>query len=225
MAFVVHDLKNPVNSMDLQAQVLLRDRTLSEPARAAATQIRSEAQQLGRMIVNLLDLSKADEGKLAPRIARVDLRALVEGVLGELRVSAQARNVELRSTIATPYVNADEDLLRRTFANLVENAIRHSPQGGVVAVDVAPDADGMKLRVTDAGVGVPVEMRERIFDPFLQIESGDRSVNRSGRGLGLTFCRLAVEAHGGRIWVEEGAPGAVFCVRLPESADARTPSR
>jgi signal transduction histidine kinase len=212
--------------MDLQAQLLLCDRALSDPARAAATQIRSEARQLGRMIVNLLDLSKADEGKLVPRIARVDIRALVDGILGELRVSAQARDVELRSTFAVPHVNADEDLLRRAIANLVENAIRHSPHGGVVTVDVAANGDATKLRVTDAGSGVPVEMRERIFDPFLQIESGDRQVNRSGRGLGLTFCRLAVEAHGGRIWVEEGAPGAVFCVRLPPNGlDARTPPR
>jgi signal transduction histidine kinase len=215
MAFVVHDLKNPVNSMDLQAQLLLRDRTLSESARAAAAQIRSEARQLGRMIVNLLDLSKADEGKLVPRIARVDFRALVDGVLGELRVSAQAREIVLRSNVAVPQVNGDEDLLRRTVANLVENAIRHSPHGGVVEVDVVQDGDATKLCVADTGSGVPAAMRERIFDPFLQIESSDRSVNRSGRGLGLTFCRLAVEAHGGRIWVEEGAPGAVFCVKLP----------
>jgi signal transduction histidine kinase len=218
MAFVVHDLKNPVNSMDLQAQILLRDRTLSEPARAAASQIRSEARQLGRMIVNLLDLSKADEGKLAPRIARVDLRALVDGVLGELRISAQARDVELRSNVGVQHVNADEDLLRRTLANLVENAIRHSPHGGAVTVDWTAEGDTTTLRVTDTGDGVPSEMRERIFDPFLQIESTDRSVNRSGRGLGLTFCRLAVEAHGGRIWVEEGAPGAIFCVKLPCSS-------
>jgi signal transduction histidine kinase len=76
----------------------------------------------------------------------------------------------------------------------------------------------VELRVADTGRGVPLEMRERIFDPFVQVESKDRSVSRSGRGLGLAFCRLAVEAHGGRIWVEDANPGAVFCLRLPHDA-------
>ena len=215
MAFVVHDLKNPVNSMDLHAQVLLRNAALPETARASVAQIRSEARQLGRLIMNLLDLSKADEGKLVPKLSSVDLRALVEAVTGELEVSAQARKVSLSSHVDAPPLRADEDLLRRALANLVENAIRYTPIGGVVSVTVTASAGSTDIRVVDAGPGVPAELRERVFDPFLQVESGDRPVNRGGRGLGLAFCRLAVEAHGGRIWVEDGAPGAVFCVRLP----------
>jgi signal transduction histidine kinase len=167
------------------------------------------------MIMNLLDLSKADEGKLVPRLSPVDLRAMVETVKGEFEVSAQARNVTLSARVDVPAMNADEDLLRRALANLVENAIRHSPLGGAVTVTVTASADATELRVKDGGAGVPAELRERVFDPFIQVESGDRTVNRAGRGLGLAFCRLAVEAHGGRIWVEDGAPGAVFCVRLP----------
>jgi len=73
----------------------------------------------------------------------------------------------------------------------------------------------VEIRVQDAGSGIPPAMRESIFDRFVQVESKDRAVTRSGRGLGLAFCRLAVEAHGGRIWVEDADPGAVFCVRLP----------
>jgi signal transduction histidine kinase len=215
MAFVVHDLKNPVNSMDLHAQILLRNAGLPETARASVAQIRSEARQLGRMIMNLLDLSKADEGKLVPRLSPVDLRALVETVKSEFEVSAQARNVSLSARVDVPVISADEDLLRRALANLVENAIRHSPLGGAVTMTVTADAAATEMRVIDVGAGVPAELRERVFDPFLQVESGDRTVNRAGRGLGLAYCRLAVEAHGGRIWVEDGAPGAVFCVRLP----------
>jgi signal transduction histidine kinase len=215
MAFVVHDLKNPVNSMDLHAQILLRDRALSETARAAAGHIRSDARQLGRMILNLLDLSKADEGKLVPRRSQVEVRALVAEVLGDLEVTAQARNVSLRASVDVPILDADEDLLRRTLANLVENAIRHSPSSGVVKVTVSASGDTAEIRVTDMGSGVPAELRDRIFDPFLQVESGGRTLNSGGRGLGLAFCRLAVEAHGGRISVEDGAPGAVFCVRVP----------
>ena len=217
MAFVVHDLKNPVNSMDLHAQLLLRDAGLPETARSSVAQIRSEARQLGRMIMNLLDLSKADEGKLVAKLAPVDLRALMETVRNELEVSAQARNVKLTSRVDVPLLNGDEDLLRRAVGNLVENAIRHSPLGGTVAVTAFGGPSSTEIRVTDAGAGVPAELRERVFDPFLQVESGERTVNRAGRGLGLAFCRLAVEAHGGRIWVEDAAPGAVFCVSLPHA--------
>jgi two-component system, sensor histidine kinase and response regulator len=167
------------------------------------------------MIMNLLDLSKADEGKLAPKLAPVDLRALAEAVRSEFEVSALARSVILSMRVDVPSVGADEDLLRRALANLVENAIRHSPLGGAVHVTFAASADAVEIRVADAGAGVPAELRERVFDPFVQVESGDRFINRGGRGLGLAYCRLAVEAHGGRIWVEDGAPGAVFCVRLP----------
>jgi signal transduction histidine kinase len=215
MAFVVHDLKNPVNSMDLQAQVLLGQADLSDPSRDAAKHIRSDARRLARMIMNLLDLSKADEGKLVPRLVPIEARALVEAVLGDLEVSAQARSVSLRSSVEGVTLRADEDLLRRTLANLVENALRYTPPKSTVRVTAGATDGEVELRVIDAGAGVPADLRERIFDPFHQAEAGGQGVNAGGRGLGLTFCKLAVEAHGGRIWVEDASPGAVFCVRLP----------
>jgi signal transduction histidine kinase len=139
----------------------------------------------------------------------------VDGVLAELEVSAEARKVSLRSALETDRVCADEDLFRRTLTNLVENAIRHAPPATSVAVAAARLADGTELRVADAGSGIPQEMRDKVFDAFVQVESGVHAASRRSRGLGLTFCRLAVEAHGGRIWIEDGSPGAVFCVRLP----------
>ena len=110
---------------------------------------------------------------------------------------------------------ADRDLLHRTLANLVENAIRHAPSGSAVTVASARVDDAVELRVRDAGPGIPAELRERIFEPFLQIDAPTASSSRGGRGLGLTFCRLVAEAHGGRIWAEDAAPGAVLCLRLP----------
>jgi signal transduction histidine kinase len=218
MAFVVHDLKNPVSSMDLNAQILLRDPRLPESAREPAKQIRAEAQQLNRMILNLLDLSKADEGQLAAKVARVDLAAIVASVFDELHAGAGARDVTLRSDVRVERLNADPDLLRRTLANLIENAIRHAPRGTAVTVSASEEDRAVELRISDAGSGVPAELRDKVFDPFVQLESEDRTLSRGGRGLGLTFCKSAVEAHGGRIWIEDAAPGAVFCVRLPLGA-------
>lgn len=217
-AFVVHDLKNPVNSMDLHAQLLLREKGLPASARESVVQIRAEARQLNRMILNLLDLAKADEGRLSPKRSDVDLRSLVGEVLAELDANGQSRKVGLRSSVDVARSFADEDLLRRMLTNLVENAIRYAPPETSVIVTATHHTLGTELRVADAGSGIPAEMREKVFDPFVQVDAGDRPVARDGRGLGLTFCKLVAEAHGGRIWVEDASPGAVFCVRLPNGS-------
>lgn len=215
-AFLVHDLKNPVNSMDLHAQVLLRDPSLSEKARDSATQIRHEARQLTRMIMNLLDVSKADEGKLVASVAEVDLTALTGEVATELAAAASARKVAVEHAVGAHVARADRDLLRRVLANLIENAIRHAPTGTAVSVTSSAGVGGIEILVADSGPGVPVDQREKVFDAFVQMEaSADRPSTRSGRGLGLAFCKRAVEAHGGSIWIEDGAPGAVFKVRIP----------
>ena len=214
MAFVVHDLKNPVSAMDLHAQFLLRERGLPESARESATQIRAEARQLNRMILNLLDISKADEGQLSPKLSPVDVASLVADVAGELEVAARHREVKLVIEAAPVMIHADEDLLHRMLANLLENAIRHAPAGTTVGVTIAASAEGVEIRITNAGEGISHEMREKIFEAFVQVEGDGQPRSGGGRGLGLAFCKLAVEAHGGRIWVEDGAPGAVFCVRL-----------
>ncbi len=215
MAFVVHDLKNPVGTVDLHAQLLLKNKELSEQARSSVVSIRSEIRTLLRLIMNLLDISKSEEGKLVVVSSAVDLAALVKEVTEAADVLARAKNVQLQTTLSVSSVQGDPDLLRRVLENLVDNAIRHAPEDSVVRLSAALREGAVELRVADQGPGVPAELRERIFDPFVQVESKDRAVTRTGRGLGLAFCRLAVEAHAGRIWVEDGAPGAVICFSLP----------
>jgi len=216
-AFLVHDLKNPVNTMDLHAQLLLRDKTSSPSVRESATLLRTEARRLTKMIVNLLDLSKADEGQLAPKRATVDLRALVSDVLNEDTVSADARDVRLESVIDVETVEADADLLLRTVGNLVENAIRYAPAGTTVTVSACRAADGTEIRVVDRGRGIPAAEKERIFDAFAQLGLDTAPSSRNSRGLGLSFCKSAVEAHGGRIWVEDASPGTMFCLTVPHA--------
>ena len=124
----------------------------------------------------------------------------------------------MESAVEASTLRADPDLLRRVLENLLENALRHAPEETVVRVSITLQGDAVEIRVADRGSGVPEAMRESIFERFVQVESRDRAATRSGRGLGLAFCRLAAEAHGGTIWVEDGAPGAVFCVRLPRGS-------
>lgn len=217
MAFVVHDLKNPVSNIDLQAQVLLRDRDSSANAKSIAGSIRDETRSLMRLLLNLLDISKSEEGRLVPAAAAVDLAQLVGDAFEALQVRAQAKNIALKSALAVETVTVDQDLFRRVIENLLENALRHAPGDTLVHVSASNQAGAMELRVADSGKGIPAELREAIFDRFVQVENQAPGITRSGRGLGLTFCRLAVEAHGGRIWVEDAEPGAVFCLRLPNA--------
>jgi len=159
MSFVVHDLKNPVNAMDLHAQLLLRDPSLSDGSRDSALQIRNEARQLARMILNLLDLSKGDEGKLFARRADIDIHSLAGDLVSELGVSAQVRRIRLESIIQASRVRADEDLLRRLLVNLLENAIRHAPAESKVTLSAVSSVEGIDLRISDAGQGIPHEQR------------------------------------------------------------------
>jgi signal transduction histidine kinase len=217
MAFVVHDLKNPVNAMDLHAQLLLRDKTLSAEARESATQVRVAALRLGRMILNLLDLSKADEGKLTARRTPVAVASLFQRVAAEIDVAARERDVRLETASEVDRIEADEDLLQRTLVNLLENAVRHAPKGTVVRLACRRDGVVTEIRVADAGKGIPVAVQARIFDPFVQADDTALPSSRAGRGLGLAFCRLAVQAHGGKIWIEDGDPGAVFVLTIPDA--------
>jgi len=207
--FVVHDLKNPVAAIELQAMRVLRDPAASDRSRSAANAIRDEARGLMRMILNLLDLSRADEERLAPACQAVDPTPIVAGVLDELRPRATESAVTLVAEVTATTVHVDPDLASRVLANLVENAIRHSPEGSAVTISVIDAEDGTEWRIRDLGPGVPEDQRVQVFTRF---ETNGSSRNR---GLGLAFCKAAVEAHGGRIWIEDGTPGAVFCMRIP----------
>jgi two-component system sensor histidine kinase/response regulator len=214
-AFVIHDLKNPVASMDLHAQVLLADRELPQRTRDAALQIRSDARGLMRLILNLLDISRSEEGKLELKPTSVDLVALSREIVDAAEVKARAAGVTLDVAISAPVVTGDADLLRRVLENLLDNALRHTPRGGTVRLTSESSEERVLIRVADTGPGILPEMRERIFDPFVQLDEDHGATTRAGRGLGLTFCRLAVEAHGGRISAEDAQPGSVFTVSLP----------
>jgi two-component system sensor histidine kinase/response regulator len=214
-AFIVHDLKNPASAMDLHAQLILRDPQLSERARDSALRIRDEVRHLVRLIMNLLDISKNEQNKLVPQLTRVDLDALTREITAGLELKAKNINVTLVRSIEPGSISADADLLRRVLENIVDNALRHAPDGSTVSISSHCDAQHVEIRVRDAGPGISAELREKVFEPFIQLEHGERTVTRSGRGLGLAFCKVTVEAHGGTMWIEDGAPGAVFCVRLP----------
>jgi two-component system sensor histidine kinase/response regulator len=212
VAFLVHDLKNPVNAIELQSQRIARDSAATERSRDAAARIQTETRALLRMITNLLDLSKADEGALAPVHQQIPLSELFAEVQEAMYPRAREARITLASHAGEAALAGDRDLLLRTIENLVDNAIRYAPEDTTVTVSATADAGGIDIRVTDAGPGVPPELRLHVFERFAQAEGGRA---RSSRGLGLAFCKVAVEAHGGQIWIEDATPGAIFCIRIP----------
>jgi signal transduction histidine kinase len=214
-AFLVHDLKNPVNTIELLAQRVLRNPGADERCRDAATRIQAETRGLMRMLTNLLDMGKADEGQLAPQRRAIDAGELIRGVMDELHAGATAAELELVAQVDATQVYADRDLMHRVLANLIDNAIRHAPSGSAIRVSARPVVGGVELKVSDTGPGVPEPLRDQVFERFMTAGNGP---TRTNRGLGLAFCKAAVEAHGGRIWVEDAAPGAAFCMRLGDAA-------
>ncbi|HET9988905.1 MAG TPA: ATP-binding protein, partial [Kofleriaceae bacterium] len=213
--FLVHDFKNPVNAIQLQAQRVLR--SAGEPrAIDAAEKITSEARALMRMITDLLDLGRAEEGLLVPARAPAVVGDLVGATLEELRPLATASQIALVADVTAEAAELDRDLVHRVLANLIDNAIRHAPEQSTVTISARSSARGLELRVSDQGPGVPEALRPHVFDRFVT-----KSDSRTSRGLGLAFCRVAVEAHGGRIWIEDAAPGAVFAFDLPNAQAIR----
>jgi signal transduction histidine kinase len=210
IAFLVHDLKNPVHAIKLNSELIARDTAALPRSLRAAAGIAIDSESLLRMIMNLLDLSKADEGRLVPARHPIDLAGLAAEIAGAMSARARTAEVQIVADVAPQTIHGDPELIRRVLENLIDNAIRHAPAETSIRITSTGQGASVEIRIADAGPGVPPALRERVFDRFVQ---GDAPA-RAGRGLGLAFCKLAVEAHGGAIWIEDANPGAVFCVRL-----------
>jgi K+-sensing histidine kinase KdpD len=221
IALVVHDLKNPLTGNLANAQYLLGEDGHSDEARRALRDALEAAEAMRRMIGNLLDISRSEDGALVPALETVDVAELVETVRNEMARRAESRDqtIVVSTALEAPRIRADQDLVRRLLENLLDNCLKCSPRGATVWIDAEThDAGRIRLRVRDEGAGVPEESRERIFEKYVRLEHHAGVEPRTSRGLGLTFCRLAADVHGGRIWIEDNKPrGAAFCVELPVS--------
>jgi len=214
---VVHDLKNPIASILANAHFLVREPNLSDDARDASRDIHEAADSMQRMVLNLLDISRSELGALVPRLSDVDVPSLITEVLGVMSRRANERQQKVSAELS-PQVKrhvVDRDLLLRLLENLLDNALKYSPPGGTIKVEASTANGYLDFCIRDEGPGIPGAFRERIFEKYVQLEDNTVSLPRTSRGLGLVFCRLAAEAHGGRIWVEDNEPrGTAFRVRL-----------
>lgn len=212
--FLVHDMKSPLTAILASAELLMGEEGLEEEAREDLKQILGSATKLHHMVLDLLDIQIAEGGQLKVEIDQVDLHELLR-VAGE-RARARGARVTIECTPGT-VVEADEGLLVRIVGNLVDNCIKYGPSGGRIWLSGMQDAGGQTLMsVRDEGPGVPSNLRDAIFERYAKTERDAGRRRDASRGLGLRFCKVAVEAHGGQIWVEDAEPiGAVFRVELP----------
>ncbi|MCE9667463.1 HAMP domain-containing histidine kinase [Myxococcus stipitatus] len=212
--FLVHDLRSPLSALTMTLSWMEQEVKSDSLLESVRTGLAITAR-LDRMITDMMDVPLLEEGRLEPRRAPLLASALLDEVRRSLEGVARARRIQLE--VAAPErleLVGDLDLLVRVVENLTTNAVRYAATGGRVRLEGGEDATGRWLAVRNDGAPIPRELRGRIFDKYVQGEPERDS--RRGYGLGLYFSRLAAEAHGGRLEVED-APGwaTSFVVRLP----------
>jgi heavy metal sensor kinase len=230
MADASHELRTPTAIVRTEADVTLGQPHRGEDEyRAAVTIMRDAARRLTRIVDDLFLLARADSGNLVARREQVYLEELVHDATRAVRPLADPRaiRVELHEVVEAPF-EGDADLLGRLFLNLLDNAIKHSPAGGAVAVGMSRRDGHYEIGVIDEGQGIPAESRERIFERFVRLDAArvrsDQS-STSGAGLGLAIARRIAEVHGGRLELMESRPGRTeFRVTLPALAEPAIPS-
>ncbi len=215
---IVHDLRNPMTAL-LGGLDILRI-TLSEHLDDEQKHLLENARHSGHsllgMVNELLDISKMEAGKLALNIQMVDMCVLVSESIDLVRALTEVEELEIRTALCddVKQVPCDRQLISRVVANLLSNAIKHTPSGGTISVIARQVGSNATVSVADTGPGISPEYHKLIFEKFGQVEK--RGQERRGTGLGLTFCKMAIEAHNGQIWVEsEVGQGSTFCFSLP----------
>jgi signal transduction histidine kinase len=219
MQMIVHDLKNPLTGIMGNIELLLRkgDECDADKRRSLLLKSRDSSNRLLKMIMDLLDISKLEEEKMELQWTRFDLGELVTESLRELRgaTEVESKSLAYAQEGETFDIEADRELIRRVLGNLLSNALKHTPSGAEIRVEVERGTDGLTVSVVDQGEGIPQEYHAKIFEKFGQVDV-KKSGHKADRGLGLTFCKMVVEAHGGRIWVKSApAKGSVFTFQLP----------
>lgn len=215
---VVHDMRSPLTVLGGHLALLREssEASLSEDAAEDLRKAERSARTLSRMVNDLLDVSRLEDQKLPLHPAEHDLAALVEDVCAAVGTLDRGRTIRLEIPSAL-VVRCDADIVKRVLENLVGNAIKHTPAGVGLVVGVGRNGDRARVEVRDQGPGVPPDASERIFEKFETLATRAEQKYDSV-GLGLAFCKLAVEGHGGKIGVLPGVPrGSVFWFELPVS--------
>lgn len=220
LSVVSHELKTPLHSIKGFVDIILLGKAgpITEVQRDFLETVRQQTGALQNLINDLLELSRLEAGQVRLRLEPVPLGEVAGVVVEKLEPLARQGEVTLHNRVPSDLAPVEGDRMRleQVLTNLVDNAIKFTPNGGQVTVEAQDLGEAVQVWVRDTGIGIPPEERERVFDRFYQVDSGSTRTYR-GTGLGLSICRHIVERHQGRIWIEDQeGPGTTFTFILPK---------
>jgi signal transduction histidine kinase len=212
LATVSHDLRNPINAIALTVRSIRRasaDATIEK----LAARIERATERVNRLIEDLLDAARIEARVLRPDRGPEDAGKLADAAVEMFRPMADERAIRLEARLPAggAIVLCERHLVMRVLSNILGNAVKFSPQGGVIVVTAEPLPGEVRFSIRDGGPGIPLEQRGHVFDRYWHEKKG----NRRGTGLGLYIAKGIVEAHGGRIWIEDAGPGTIISFTLP----------
>ena len=220
-AMVNHDLRAPLTSLLSVFDALNEGAlgTLSEHGIDVIDRNSGEVGRLIKLVDELLDIEKMNAGKFEIEAEYSAVDSIVEASISAVQHLAQRHKIALNYTAQSHYVYADRSLLIRVLINLLSNAVKFSPPNSTVEIDVLEETESIHFKVTDRGAGVPKEFHATIFEKYKQVQSSSDQ-KKQGTGLGLPICKMIVEQHGGRIWLEsETGKGSSFHFTIPQKAE------
>jgi two-component system, OmpR family, sensor histidine kinase SenX3 len=219
VANVSHELKTPIGAVSLLAEALAS--AAAEPAEVKrfAKRLTQESERLANITAEIIELSRLQAGDPLNAATRVGIDGVIAQAVDRNRVAAESHRISLvPSGKVKAEVFGDEQLLVTAVHNLISNAVQYSPDGSRVGIGITADNGIVEIAVTDQGVGIPDDERDRVFERFFRVDTA-RSRNTGGSGLGLSIVKHVVQNHGGdvRVWSQQGR-GSTFTIRLPEAS-------
>ncbi|MBN2058387.1 MAG: PAS domain S-box protein [Candidatus Saganbacteria bacterium] len=216
---IVHDLKNPLTGI-VSAVELLRSGTLGPLTQDQAKFLdaaRISYKKLSNLIMDLLEIKKMEDNKLQLHITQFSAKELLDSLDWTTKLAQKDQKTVKFKADPKLVIKADQNLLTRILENLITNAVKHTDQGGKIDVLIEQKDNDFYFEIADTGEGIPKEYLDKVFERFFKV-SGAKMTTKIDTGLGLTFCKMAVEAHGGRIGVKsEPGSGSIFYFNLPNT--------
>jgi two-component system sensor histidine kinase SenX3 len=219
VANVSHELKTPIGAVSLLAEALASASDEPDEVKRFAKRLTRESERLANITAEIIELSRLQSGDPLTSAERVGIDSVIAQAVDRNRVAAESHRISLvPSGKIRAEVFGDQQLLVTAVHNLIANAIQYSPDGSRIGIGVGVDSGVVEISVTDQGVGIPEDERDRVFERFFRVDSA-RSRNTGGSGLGLAIVKHVVQNHGGdvRVWSQQGR-GSTFTIRLPEAS-------